>query len=507
MGKDPSYEQIDIAIKAYFQKALNWSLEFTEVMMEDPTLDAENEAADMPEKIKAYKLQISSGKFSQEVLRDARELMAPLLPVGDKADLGALTHASRGVLRAKMEQTRRLIADLTGAYEVLGSGDPLFVGMSATGYPPFDGEAAEPRSDTLQSIAIRYRAFKETRGDAAKTLADFDVTMRLAYEVMSPEKPIHTVNDADVRALRDLIAAVPPNSGKAKTDNGKSLKQLAVENKGGAKLGFATQEKRLRFFRGMLSWARDEGHIEKVPGEKVAVSAKKSTTQAGGPYSNDDLDRIFSTPVYTGRLSAARSSTKGCNIIKDGKFWVPLIALFSGMRLGEIVQLQGSDLRQVDGVWIFDVNRSEDENKKVKTDTSLRQIPVHKTLIELGLTNHHKDKPSGSRLFPDISSGVNGFYSHNFSKWWGRYGDTFAFGGQKKVFHSFRHLFADSLRNVLAPDYVLKAVLGHSDKSVTSKYGHGASLAVRQSYVDKVKFDVVALRKLIERESEPKDQG
>jgi len=49
------------------------------------------------------------------------------------------------------------------------------------------------------------------------------------------------------------------------------------------------------------------------------------------------------------------------------------------------------------------------------------------------------------------------------------------------------------LRNVEAPDYVLKAVLGHSDKSATSKYGHGVSLAVRQSYVDKVHFDVVAL--------------
>lgn len=87
----------------------------------------------------------------------------------------------------------------------------------------------------------------------------------------------------------------------------------------------------------------------------------------------------------------------------------------------------------------------------------------------------------------------------------GRYGKTFKFGGDKKVFHSFRHLFTYTLRNVEAPDYVLKAVLGRSDKSVTSKYGHSASLAVRQSFVDKVQFDVVALNKLVDRESGPKD--
>ncbi|WP_299144171.1 site-specific integrase [uncultured Tateyamaria sp.] len=507
MGEGPSFEQIDAAIKAYFQRALNWSLEFTDVLMDDPILDREHEAADMPEKIKAYKRQIASGQFSQDVLSDAQELLAPLLPAGDKADVGALRHASRGVLRARMEQKRRLIADLTGEYEVNVSGDPLFAGMSATDYPPFGGEAAQAQLETLQSIAIRYRAFKEVRGDAAKTLADFDVTMRLAYEVVSPEKPIHTVNDADVRALRDLIASVPPNSGKAKADGDKTLVQLAKENAGGPKLGFATQEKRLRFFRGMLGWASDEGYIDYAPGAKVSISAKKSDDEDREPYSKDDLTLMFKTPVYKGRHSATRSGTAGSLKLKDGKFWVPLISLYSGMRLGEIVQLLSSDVVLVDGVWVFDINRSEDEKKKVKTKTSVRKVPIHKTLIALGLLDHHANLGQGERLFSDLAVGANGYYSHNFSKWWGRYGKTFGFASKTKVFHSFRHSFSDGLRDVEAPEYVLKAIMGHSDKSVTSKYGHGASLAVRQSFVDKVQFDVVALHDLLAWGCGSKDQG
>lgn len=179
---------------------------------------------------------------------------------------------------------------------------------------------------------------------------------------------------------------------------------------------------------------------------------------------------------------------------------MPLIALYSGMRLGEIVQLHRNDVRQIDGVWAFDINRAEDDDKKVKTETSLRKVPVHKVLIDLGLIARCHDAKLGKRLFPDLPAAQNGYYSHNFSKWWGRYGETFGFRTTRKVFHSFRHLFADALRDLEAPEYVLKSIMGHADSSTTNKYGVGVGLDVRRSYVDNVKFDVVALRSLIERE-------
>lgn len=355
-------------------------------------------------------------------------------------------------------------------------------------------------SETLQLIAMRFRDHKEEVGDAPKTIADFDVTMWLAYEVIPAERPIRAINDADVRGIRDLLKRMPPNALKAKASAGKSFAQLAAENENGPFLAYATQEKRLRFFQAMLNWAVEEGYLDKVPGRKVAVAGKKQKSKTGGPYSHEDLQVIFTTPVYTGRVSEARAGTVGEYVFKDGKFWVPLIGLFSGMRLGEIVQLHRSDLQCVDGVWVFDINRAEDDDKKVKTETSLRQVPVHQTLIDLGLLERGDDDSLGKRLFPDLRPGQNGFYSHNFSKWWSRYGQTFGFRGEKKVSHSFRHLFTDALRDLEAPDYVLKTILGHSDKSITANYGHGAKLAVRQSYVDRVHFDVVALKELIQRE-------
>ncbi|UWP97871.1 site-specific integrase [Aliiroseovarius crassostreae] len=500
MQKGPTFEEIDAEIKAYFQKALNWSLEFTEVLMDDITLKADKEAEAMPALIEDFQTQLKSGSFSQGIQNDANELLAPLLPSGGKANLGAIRHACRGIALAKIEQYRRLIGDLTGDFSNLGQGDPRFIGMAATGYPPMEGDDDQSGSETLQLISQRFRKHKQEVGDAAKTIADFDVTMRIAYEVIPAKRLIRAISDADIRGIRDLLKRMPPNALKAKAAAGKTFTELAAENEDGPYLAYATQEKRLRFFRAMLNWAAEEGYLDRVPGQKVAVAGKKQKAQTGGPYSLEDLQIIFATPVYTGRASEARAGTAGDQMIKDGKFWVPLIGLFSGMRLGEIVQLHRSDLKTVDGVWVFDINRAEDNDKKVKTDTSLRQVPVHRTLIELGLQARCDDNALGKRLFPDLRPGANGFYSHNFSKWWSRYGKSFDFRGEKKVFHSFRHLFADALRDVEAPDYVLKAILGHSDKSITANYGHGAKLSLRQSYVDRVNFDVAALNELIQRE-------
>ncbi|WP_299878405.1 site-specific integrase [uncultured Sulfitobacter sp.] len=502
MTDRPTIEEIDTQIKLYFQKALNWSLEFSEVFMEDPFLDAADEAAGLPVLISEYQNQLKSGKFNSLVHSEANELLGPLLPAGEKADLSAIKHACRGISLARMEQYRRLIGDLIGDYSALGQGDPRFAGMVANGYPPLsESEVADQEGETLKLIANRYRSHKEEVGDAKKTIADFDVTMRIAYEVIPANKQIATIDDADIRGVRDLLKRIPPNALKVKGAAGKSFSQLAKENETGPFLADTTQEKRLRFLRAMLNWAEGEGYIDKVPGKKVSVAVTKKKGSTGGPYTKKDLELIFATPIYTGRASLARNGTPGEHVFKDGKFWVPLIGLFSGMRLGEIVQLQRTDLLIDDDVWVFDINRGEDESKKVKTDTSIRQVPVHRTLIDLGLLKMLESTLPGERLFEDLEVGKDGYFSHNFSKWWGRYGRKFGFHGQRRVFHSFRHLFTDALRDLEAPDYVLKSILGHSDKSITANYGHGANLKIRQSYVDKVRYDSPMLNCLIEREA------
>jgi integrase len=89
------------------------------------------------------------------------------------------------------------------------------------------------------------------------------------------------------------------------------------------------------------------------------------------------------------------------------------------MRLGEIIQLQKSDVKNENGIWYFDVNAAE--GKSLKTASSKRRVPIHCTLLDLGLVDHVKSGQRSGRIFPEIKIGADGYHSHHFSKWWGRF--------------------------------------------------------------------------------------
>lgn len=50
------------------------------------------------------------------------------------------------------------------------------------------------------------------------------------------------------------------------------------------------------------------------------------------PFSPDDLHRLFRSPVWTGSRSAARRLEPGSEIIRDGLYWLPLLAAYTGAR-------------------------------------------------------------------------------------------------------------------------------------------------------------------------------
>ncbi len=62
--------------------------------------------------------------------------------------------------------------------------------------------------------------------------------------------------------------------------------------------------------------------------------------------------------------------------------WVALALAFSGARCMEVLQLRQADVRSVDGVMCFDFNRGE--GNSIKNEPSLRLVPIHSQLVELG---------------------------------------------------------------------------------------------------------------------------
>jgi integrase/polyhydroxyalkanoate synthesis regulator phasin len=162
------------------------------------------------------------------------------------------------------------------------------------------------------------------------------------------------------------------------------------------------------------------------------------------------------------------------------KYWLPLLALYTGATLAELCQLDLSDIYQhkaFDGSehWIIDINKSE--NKRLKNKFRARLIPVSKVLINLGLIDYVQSLSlTGEvKLFPTAkrSSGGNGFFMTE-GQWWGIHSDNAGITDKDVSFHSFRHVIATYLDNIHCESAIMAAILGHAIKStLTISYSKG----------------------------------
>jgi len=167
---------------------------------------------------------------------------------------------------------------------------------------------------------------------------------------------------------------------------------------------------------------------------------------------------------------------------KPEKLYVPMICMLSGMRLDEACQLYREDIIQVDGLWCFDVNDCKD--KKLKNLSSKRMVPVHPYLIELGFLGYVELCQEGSRLWGNLKRcKVNG-YSNSLGKWYQRFNRKHVTDDPLKTFHSLRHTFADTLKQLGVQGNLISELMGHANSNITTgRYG--------KRYQSKVLFEVI----------------
>jgi integrase len=160
--------------------------------------------------------------------------------------------------------------------------------------------------------------------------------------------------------------------------------------------------------------------------------------------------------------------------VRDWRYWIPLIGLYSGARLGEIAQLLVADLRAIHGTWVFHITREGSGRKTVKTPGSERIVPVHSELVRRGLLNYHATmKALGHQnLFPEIKADGRGFMSGRPSAFFNGYFAAIGIKEDKTVnFHSFRHGIADTFRNAGYLDEQFGLLLGHTKATTSGRYG------------------------------------
>ena len=183
-------------------------------------------------------------------------------------------------------------------------------------------------------------------------------------------------------------------------------------------------------------------------------------------FSEEELQRIIQ--------AAERTDSKGNLIQKQGHI-VRLLA-YTGMRIGEALALQWSDINFADKKItvtkniVTVVDREGDKSTKAviqhspKTSSSNRVIPMSRN-AEIALVGLKNNQPVGCQFVVATSSGapVN---SKNIARTFDRI-QTFAKIEPKGTLHSLRHTFATRLLAVGEDVKVVSSLLGHADINIT----------------------------------------
>jgi len=381
------------------------------------------------------------------------------------------------------------------------------------------GKSAEqtlkmPISKICDEYVEEYGRHAEKTKIRKKRQNDIRVGINLILEVMGADTPIQSVTRKMCREFVDVLSRMPLNRNK-KYKHLSLEKVLTIAAKEELPtMKWATQNSYLGTLKKVLGFSHMEGHLDKNPAEGlVPLASTVSDKYKRSPYTLEHLQRIFTAPIFTGCLDDKSGFNKpGPNILKKSRFWVPLISLFTGMRMNEICQLNLIDVKCTDaGTNYFQISPNT-EDQSVKNLPSWRQCPVHPILIRVGFLTYIDDLrgKEETKVFPDIPLAKGtGYRSDVFTK---RYA-TFQKGvgipskvgifpnEQRFTFHSFRHNFRDELRRIEAPIEIVELLGGWSSggNAVHQDYGKGYTPDHLFKYVKKVGYPGLDLSHLYKK--------
>ena len=310
-------------------------------------------------------------------------------------------------------------------------------------------------SPTLGTLSKRY-VEEGKRGGTWREVSTHEVerSLRDLFELMG-DMPIAAFDANQARLLKDRLSRCPQYFGLRPEFKGKTLLQVVESGSTYKTVTAVTVNNRLRKLSAFMNWCKTNGYIQDNPltGLKMMTGSAK---EARLSFEQHDLTTLLD-------LDALKTEARK----HPWRYWIPLLGRYTGARLEELCQLRTDDFVEQQGILCIRIDDSS-EGQNLKNASSRRMLPVHPSLIELGLLRHVESvrASGGHRLFPELEP-VRGKLGHAPSKWFGRYKAKRGIDDSKKTFHSFRHTLIDDLRDAGVQDSLIKRIVGHEDSAVT----------------------------------------
>ncbi len=304
-------------------------------------------------------------------------------------------------------------------------------------WPQVTRAPAAPPAQAIETIMLGKArdAFLATLKPSTlpKTYTIKKTAIEALVAFLGPKAKVHTITRSDLaRWYQDMRA-------KGASTPTLTNKQSYIGGKGG-------------FFE----WAMASGHYprgDNPASGHVSYSQreKRSRKKLGfKAYDRAQIQALFAPEALAKMSESAR--------------WASLIGLYTGARASEVGQLLIKDVLEEDSIPCIRVS-DEGEHQKVKTEVSLRTVPLHPELLNMGLLEWVDGKRAAgeTRLFPAAkATAVNGqgnWITKVFSRHLAEVGKDWV--PAKRGFHSLRKTFIQELHGAGVVSELRAQIVGH----------------------------------------------
>lgn len=411
-----------------------------------------------------------------------------------RRDEPAYRQLAHVLMRAKVEAFARMAERDEGDFKS-GPADPLLTAPAP--------DPATVTGETLGKLVPEYLAGRsdlsaEWRTAMQACLDDF-------LDFAGRDTPVAQITKKTMREFVALLRQYPQRGSMFAGNEAATFMQIIERNRTENRPTIAprTINKRITAVSEFMNWCVKQDLIDTNPAEGQHVPESKRE-QKRDPFTVDQMNALFRSPLFVGCHAddTPRNWAKPGNaLIRDHRYWTPLVCAFTGARSGEVLNLWTDDVEEVQGVWCVSINRNR--GKSVKTDAGVRRVPVHSTLEALGFVDHvrrEREARGPAPLFPGLPTDkldrTSSPYGRDFGKYLRHIGVK---ADERLVGHSFRHAFVDALRRVGYPDATIGLFVGHAQLTVTAGYGSlpQFSPAQRREIIENVTYPGLDLSHLL----------
>jgi integrase len=320
--------------------------------------------------------------------------------------------------------------------------------------------------DRISAIGTAVRLFADHTGDA----------------------PLTSITRQDARAFLERISRLHPNWNRGGIT--KTLSLGEIEQRYSAKDGepgltsVTVTTGYISPLRSMFDHANDVGSFTgENPFRRQKLDAVKGEGRNVRAFRLDEVKALLAVELFTMK----RAARVKAHDVEGARFWVTMLALYTGARLNELAPLRASDLKRESGIHYLAIKEDDDG----KTEAATRRVPLHPELKTLGFIEYVAGLPTAGQMFPGLRPNPKGDYGDRVGRWFTqvRRAELGRPAADQTDFHSFRRLVATRLREAEVQEADVAAIVGHEHGTMTfGTYGKTVSLKRLAAIVAKIKY-------------------